>query len=568
MKSEAEQGGNQKESEAPTAPSSESAIKDLMEEANKMLKSLTASSSSQATTVSSSASSVEESKQETMDRLQKQLNALRMKVLKIQKISSGHCQGLIDSGATHALRPKKLGEDISQYKKVEVSLADGQTALLAINAGGTMVSEEADIEPIVPMSALMKDLGCEAVWKAGELSIIHPGLGSLPVQQAEGCPQISKQLALQLIEEIERKKLKIGEKAEDFSREAEWMRKLVAEHPLLKSLPGWIREGLLCEVGEWNQLPANRRARKRMQRDGFILHLFAGPNEGCTLQRAWQQAGGQDWQLLEMDVVRGEDQDLLKPKVYGGLMRAALEGRIKAVVGGPNCRTRSVLRHYPIEGNPQAPRPVRNWGGGEFGSKHLTHQERQQVIEDDLLLWRMIFMYMVATFAARARGELQDPLFSLEQPASPKQYMPEVVSFWDTEEWRRLKEEFSFTEETFEQGKLGGKSAKPTTFGGSLQLNVEDYKITSRRHPSRVNSSKELARWPPMLMMMLADELIKQVYQVTPKLPMSWQEHLAFGHIPYRRDCKICQETLQQCAPHRKSKHVIGGVLSLDTAGP
>ena len=569
LKSEAEQGGNQKESDAPTAPSSESAIKDLMEEANKMLKSLTASSSSQATTVSSSASSVEESKQETMDRLQKQLNALRMKVLKIQKISSGHCQGLIDSGATHALRPKKLGEDISQYKKVEVSLADGQTALLAINAGGTMVSEEADIEPIVPMSALMKDLGCEAVWKAGELSIIHPGLGSLPVQQAEGCPQISKQLALQLIEEIERKKLKIGEKAEDFSREAEWMRKLVAEHPLLKSLPGWIREGLLCEVGEWNQLPANRRARKRMQRDGFILHLFAGPNEGCTLQRAWQQAGGQEWQLLEMDVVRGEDQDLLKPKVYGGLMRAALEGRIKAVVGGPNCRTRSVLRHYPIEGNPQAPRPVRNWGGGEFGSKHLTHQERQQVIEDDLLLWRMIFIYMVATFAARARGELQDPLFSLEQPASPKQYMPEVVSFWDTEEWRRLKEEFSFTEETFEQGKLGGKSAKPTTFGGSLQLNVEDYKITSKRHPSRVNSSKELARWPPMLMMMLADELIKQVYQVTPKLkPMSWQEHLAFGHIPYRRDCKICQETLQQCAPHRKSKHVIGGVLSLDTAGP
>ena len=195
LKSEAEQGGNQKESDAPTAPSSESAIKDLMEEANKMLKSLTASSSSQATTVSSSASSVEESKQETMDRLQKQLNALRMKVLKIQKISSGDCQGLIDSGATHALRPKKLGEDISQYKKVEVSLADGQTALLAINAGGTMVSEEADIEPIVPMSALMKDLGCEAVWKAGELSIIHPGLGSLPVQQAEGCPQISKTCA-------------------------------------------------------------------------------------------------------------------------------------------------------------------------------------------------------------------------------------------------------------------------------------------------------------------------------------------------------------------------------------
>ena len=67
-----------------------------------------------------------------------------------------------------------------------------------------------------------------------------------------------------------------------------------------------------------------------------------------------------------------------------------------------------------------------------------------------------------------------DPVLSLEQPASPKQYKPEVVSFWDTTEWKQLKEEFNLKECTFQQGHLGGKTAKPTTFGGSLDLHPED----------------------------------------------------------------------------------------------
>ena len=82
-------------------------------------------------------------------------------------MSSGRGQGLIDSGATHALRPKKQGENVSEYKQVEVALADGQTARLAMTLGGPMVSENLAIEPIVPMSALMEVLGCEAGWRGG-----------------------------------------------------------------------------------------------------------------------------------------------------------------------------------------------------------------------------------------------------------------------------------------------------------------------------------------------------------------------------------------------------------------
>ena len=573
LKTEGEgKGGVQKDVENSSAVGSEPSIKELMEEASKMLKSLasTNTTSSSSTTVAST-SREEEGKEEVMDRLQQQLNALRLKTLRLRRLAGGGVQGLLDSGATNPLRPLKPGEDATSYRQVEVALANGGKTQLAITRGGTLVSPDLDIEPIVPMGLLIGVLGCKATWEEGGITVIHPKIGRLPINQSEGCPQVTRQLALQLIEEIEDKKLCIGEVASDFTKEEAWLERLIKEHPVLSSLPSWIQEGLKCEVGEWNHLPCNKRMRKRMKRDGYLLHLFAGPDQGFTLHRAWHQVGGESWQLLEVDVERGEEHNLLKSKLYGGLMRTALEGKIRAIIGGPNCRTRSVLRHIPVEGHPEAPRPVRQWGGGEFGKEDLTDQEREQVRGDDLLMWRMLFLQMVSTYAARARGATKDPLFSLEQPASPKSYKPEVVSFWDTKEWHKLKKEFGWFEETFEQGSLGGKSPKPTTFGGSLKLTVEEYKTGDRRRPERVKNSRELSRWPPALMRMLATEfeLMKQVYKIDPKIKqLSWQEHIACGHVPYRRDCRVCQETNQQCAPHRKTRHVIGGVLSVDTAGP
>ena len=78
--------------------------------------------------------------------------------------------------------------------------------------------------------------------------------------------------------------------------------------------------------------------------------------------------------LLEIDVKRGEGHNMLLDNgVYAGLLRAALQDRIDAVITGPNCRTRSVLRHYPRE---NAPRPVRAWNGEEYGLADLTPAEK------------------------------------------------------------------------------------------------------------------------------------------------------------------------------------------------
>lgn len=114
----------------------------------------------------------------------------------------------------------------------------------------------------------------------------------------------------------------------------------------------------------------------------------------------------------------------------------ALSGSIKAVIGGPNCRTRSVLRTYP-----GGPPPSRCWDGGEFGMDSLTEGEKRKVEEDDEMLWKMILIYLVAKFSRRIdapdAGD-QHVYFLLEQPGPPY-YKREVVSFWWTDQWQHLR---------------------------------------------------------------------------------------------------------------------------------
>ena len=51
--------------------------------------------------------------------------------------------------------------------------------------------------------------------------------------------------------------------------------------------------------------------------------------------------------VLELDIERSQAQNLYNDALWSLLIRAAREGRIAAVIGGPPCRTMSVLRHRP-----------------------------------------------------------------------------------------------------------------------------------------------------------------------------------------------------------------------------
>ena len=75
-----------------------------------------------------------------MDRRQQQLKAL--KTFKLQQLSYGSHVGLVDSGATNALRPIRQGEDCSTYPEVDVSLANGKSVKLKMSPGGSMLAPD------------------------------------------------------------------------------------------------------------------------------------------------------------------------------------------------------------------------------------------------------------------------------------------------------------------------------------------------------------------------------------------------------------------------------------------
>ena len=61
-----------------------------------------------------------------------------------------------------------------------------------------MVTERADVEPILPMGQLVHDLGCEVCWKNGDLKILHPRQGLTPSAKPERMSSITTSSSLGL----------------------------------------------------------------------------------------------------------------------------------------------------------------------------------------------------------------------------------------------------------------------------------------------------------------------------------------------------------------------------------
>ena len=545
-------------------------MKGLLEEANKMLRTMTTPKP--------------EERDGKLDKLQRQLDELKqLKVFRISRMEMSESEGLLDSGATHSLRARSRHEDVTKMKEIQVTLACGRRVPLKMTKGGTMVSADPGTEPIVPLGRLVRSLGCEVGWSVeGGMTVSHPKKGIIPTRERGGCPHVPRDVALELIEELEKKSLEetygiteMKKIEEEINAEETWLKTLVESHPVLEKLPGHIKEKLVVTPGSpQERVPgANKRMRKRWKKNGVTLHLYSGKDEGFTLRRALKEQGGDEALMIEVDKKNGTEWNMLEDGMYEKLLRMALEDTIDGVICGPNCRTRSRLRHRPIPGNPDAPRPVRNWGGGEWGSPHITPEERQKVEEDDILMWRALMIAIVAIHVRRAQDEkIGEVRFLVEQPAEPED-LPEVVSWWRTQEWKELKKIYGWEEKTFRQGDLGGKAPKPTTVGGDLLVEVDEEEIRRCKKKvatrEEVKTSKDLERWAPGMMRVIAKEVVKKIQGVEPRVrALSWDEHIQMNHTPFRRDCRVCQETRQKQNPHRRVGNPLAGVLSLDTAGP
>ena len=189
-----------------------------------------------------------------------------------------------------------------------------------MTTGKVIIHEDRDVQPIVPLGLLIEKMGCEVTWaKKGACRLRHPTVGEIPVQTNAGCPEVEKGVALALIDALE--ELEEGRDAKlNKIKEEDRVVELIRSERAFNGVPGEVMEKVvIAPAKDLSGLPLNRPRRRKLQ-EGFVVHLYAGEEEGYTLSRALKEVGGDKTRLVEIDLKRGADHDMMKDEVYAALM--------------------------------------------------------------------------------------------------------------------------------------------------------------------------------------------------------------------------------------------------------
>ncbi|CAE7778026.1 unnamed protein product [Symbiodinium sp. CCMP2592] len=595
-------------------------VTEILTETNKMLKSLT--------TQQGSGASPAPAPLDPLEMIQKQLDEVRrLKVMVVRssgddtssftsalswyetRLSSSMVTGggdveeeeaLLDSGASHAYRAPHSATELEAARRVGVSLATGEERAIPQNPGGTLLMENSGDGTILPMGQLVQLLGCKVSWEPNKLTVIHPVHGRLRVRLRGHCPVLPVTQALELIAELEQKRMASFERT---VKEFQQQIKVIKE----KGLQSWTwrehlqaaREGgdrthvagflhknpvfstinaeALLGVPEhvplggrdgWNLLkgmPWSRSKRKALfQSDSWVVHLFSGEekSDGAkqrdTMKRSfWGEALTGDEVLLEVDLTSSKSMDLLqRDGVLRVLAWAALSGKIKSIVGGPPRQT------FPT-----------TIGPSKAGGHHL--REVQLVV-------RMMMLFYMAEEGRTAlwrTGKLRSAIkphvgFLLEHPGDPEDGR---TALFQTPLWKMFALDNMMGEVPL------WMNEKKVVLGGNLDLwHLRDLKVGS---DARLGSV-----WPLELVAHMAfairawvglrnhEGLLSSLRRSSwldegdPKElnkfdVKDWKLHLQRDHLPYRKDCRTCIERASG-RPHRRITHPSAYCLSIDTAGP
>ena len=227
-----------------------------------------------------------------MKRLQRQLDELRsqqggkIKVLRLARVQAGEpLRGLLDSGATHALRPRLPDESLDGYRTVVITLAGGKQTTMKMSPGDVIVGD-ADTEPIVPMGQLVRDLGCTVQWLDTHVVISHPIRGQIPIQLCGGCPMVERSMALELIHELEGTPgIAMNQiHLKGMEGYGAWIQRLAHEHPAFDGVPEEIKQKLIADPVP-GVIPGNRSLRKLWQKEGGVSISWWRLSPGCLVRK-------------------------------------------------------------------------------------------------------------------------------------------------------------------------------------------------------------------------------------------------------------------------------------------
>ena len=123
--------------------------------------------------------------------------------------------------------------------------------------------------------------------------------------------------------------------------------------------------------------PWNRRVRKRLEcSKGIILLLYAG-----TGAKKWRSLNWRGFEVLTVEILEQSQQDVNLAATWTYLWRLASLGPLRAVVGGPPCRSVSRLRHTS-----PGPRPLRGRDALRYGLPGLSDSEQTLADGDTALV--------------------------------------------------------------------------------------------------------------------------------------------------------------------------------------
>ena len=369
---------------------------------------------------------------------------------------------LLDSGATHPVIPYKEG--LSGLEKVSVTLAgDGKQQWMRTR-GGTLVvppppdgsQDSSSPQTIIPLGALVESLGCSVTWsKRQGLRVKHPRLGTLKTGVGKNtCPYVQENQALELIQELEMKRLRDFEaKVQELECELEELAapsdptnlvrrfistgsradalRAVLFQPYLHAIPEVVKVRLAEDVPSLDEdgarrvlkrlpLPrANRRVLLGSQR--WVVHLCSGKVSQNDMIKRWCHEHG--CEILHLDIMNkgGKGWDLTDPDGPWSVLlwAAAAAGRIKAIFSSA---------------------PSRSWGMRSPSTAHDPQRTREdpwcsqgmyeRAVRENLLLVQDMFLWTVAS-VAQGRGIP----FLKEFPDVSWGQGSNQASFWDTTVW-------------------------------------------------------------------------------------------------------------------------------------
>eukprot|EP00435_Cladocopium_sp_Y103_P047340 s1132_g13.t2 len=459
----------------------------------------------------------------------------KIKVMQLEGLERAEeDMALVDSGATHGLRP---AQDLAEWNAAEptvVQLANGSTEAFKVKRGTKILLShpEGPSTLIVPMSAL-GDLDYRLEWAGGVCTIRDDVGRTVNVTISHGCPMISNQQGRQLLEWWEffhlyqRRKLAMintmmsndalvdkGAMTLDMAVTLKMRHEFpgLPDHVLAKLIPNL---DMLGSENFGSMLPWNRHKRRRLLKaKNIVLHLYSGPDH-----KFWEkQCSSNSTEVLCVDICGPTKANMHDRNIFGYILSLCASGRVRTILAGPPCRTVSALR-YQQDGGP----PVLRTDDFPYGLPDLAASDADLVLGDVVLWYRMLALYIVAE---DVRAPCDPPTqLVVEQPEDPARYRSaaeveqhQFFSNFRTKEWKDFAMKYGIHLFHCDQFPMGHPKRKPTTLATSVvdlwQLDgirggppneaeaAAQFKAMSIEE--RCNVSKSWASWAPGLKLAIA----------------------------------------------------------------